>query len=285
MDISSRHHYIPRFLINQFTDEAGMLHVYDKEKQEFKSPKQSPKQIFYEWNRNTRDFHGIASDNFEKLYAEMDTLLSKGLLDILRRKEFTEDNFFPVMMLVSMIKWRIPANDAEFDKQKEKMRYEDLPIRVSIDADDNEKARGFEYLINSEVFKDSKRFILPMLPFYDDEKIKALLQYSYVNTNEHITSVIGDVPLIEREVDDRLELADFIFPLSNTDTLVFNTSGNHRILNRAFYYNKDLAIFHLSNRYVSCRDKVHLERLVELHQSIQQAGIADQITRQIFSFT
>ena len=50
---SKRHHYIPKFLIKEFTDEQGLLYIYDKIKDKFLTNKRSPKSIFFENDRNT----------------------------------------------------------------------------------------------------------------------------------------------------------------------------------------------------------------------------------------
>lgn len=58
-----RHHYVPKFLLEHFVDDGGMLHVFDKQHPErgvFKSP---PKNVFLE-----RDFNTTLDSNRERDY-------------------------------------------------------------------------------------------------------------------------------------------------------------------------------------------------------------------------
>jgi hypothetical protein len=50
---SSRHHYMPKFLIEGFKNTKGTLFVYDKKHNKIIDKGKSPKSIFYEWDRNT----------------------------------------------------------------------------------------------------------------------------------------------------------------------------------------------------------------------------------------
>lgn len=269
MNQSHRHHYVPQFILKEFADESGMLHVYDKQKKAVIKQKRSTKSIFFEHDRNTIEIGGQPSDNIEKLYAGLDTELSEGYTDLLRRKAFTEDNFFPVMMLFNLLKWRVPVNDAEFEKQNSALGYDELPIRILADGKDlMENPEAFRHLINSELFQTGKRFIFPVLPFYDDAQIRELLAKVYVHTNPSITSLIGDVPFIEHTPASSVKIGDFIFPLSNTDTLIFSHAGKGRVQSNLFYYQKDLAILHSAQRYVACRNEEHLKKAGELYEAV-----------------
>lgn len=50
---SNRHHYIPKFLINGFSNSEGTLYIYDKQKDEIKIKPRNPKSLFFEEGRNT----------------------------------------------------------------------------------------------------------------------------------------------------------------------------------------------------------------------------------------
>ena len=70
--LSKRHHYIPKFLIKNFSDSDEMLWVYNKTEKRIKKNRQSPKAIFFELGRNLFDVNGEQVDNIEKMYLEED---------------------------------------------------------------------------------------------------------------------------------------------------------------------------------------------------------------------
>lgn len=282
MTISRRHHYIPRFLIKNFADNNGFLHVYNKEDKRIIS-NQSPKAIFFEMNRNVLNIHGAETDNIEKIYAELDNKLALVLDRVLKTKILTPEDLTGILLLVTTTKWRVPSNDDEFNKIKEETTYEDLPIKITVKKDDGkDNEQAFNYIINSDIFKESKRFILPFLPFYKYENLEELHKYSFINTNDGIISLIGDCPLIESSNEDIHTIANFIFPLSNTDTFLYKKNTIGKISNRIFYTNKDLAVLHLSRKYVACKDKNHLENIVKIYQQIENDGNTEQIVPNLF---
>ena len=50
---SSRHHYIPQFLIKGFYNEKNKVFVYDIQKDEILPDTKSSKSVLFEWDRNT----------------------------------------------------------------------------------------------------------------------------------------------------------------------------------------------------------------------------------------
>ena len=73
MEQLSRHHYIPRFLIKNFSDNKNLLWIYNKERNRILKIQQSPKAIVFEWDRNLFDINGIPGDNIEKMYEMLTT--------------------------------------------------------------------------------------------------------------------------------------------------------------------------------------------------------------------
>ena len=59
-----RHHYVPKFLLEYFVDDAGMLHVFDKQRPERGVFKSSPKNAFLK-----RDFNTMLDSNRERDYS------------------------------------------------------------------------------------------------------------------------------------------------------------------------------------------------------------------------
>lgn len=123
---SSRHHYIPRFLIKNFTDEKNLLWVYNKKEKRILKTQQSPKAIFFEWDRNLFDINGKPGDNIEKMYGEVDNLLVRTLENILKTHNMTGRELTFMIYLVSLMKWRIPKVDVDARELVKDLLIEDL---------------------------------------------------------------------------------------------------------------------------------------------------------------
>ncbi|MCT4319208.1 Protein of unknown function [Chryseobacterium taichungense] len=290
MTLSKRHHYIPQFLIKRFADEDNMLYIYDKEKNAFAKARRSPKSVFFEMNRNTLYLDGVPDDGLEKLYAELDEMFSKDLQEITSSGTITEEALTSILFMASSMKWRLPANDNLFDAKDKEYPYEKLPVKITIKKDDGiDHIEAMEYLINSKFFKNTKRLIFPFLPFYEnlaisEEKLLRVQNNSYVNSNTNIISILGDVPLIESDINNLDDFGNFILPLGNNETFICTDSQEKNVKNIAFYLNKDLAMFHQAQKYVVCKDKEYLQKIIETYKHLQNQGQAEMINRYIFQF-
>lgn len=290
MQTSKRHHYIPQFIIKQFADSDGMLYLYDKETRRFAKRKQSTKSVFFEMNRNTADIGGFPSDNMEKLYADIDARFSKDLNEILTNDTISVESLSSILMMISLIKWRVPSQDIQFEKYDAERQLEDLPINIKVvNNDTSESTDALQHLINSELFSKTKRFIFPLLPFYEgqnisEEKILRVYTSSYVNSNHNIKSILGDVPLIEDSTSNIDNFGNFIFPLSTTHTFICSDSCNKKIKGIEFYLIKDLAIFHQSTRYVVCKDKEYLQHVIDAYNETLQRGKAQFLNEYVFKY-
>ncbi len=288
MTLSKRHHYIPQFLIKRFADESNMLYLYDKEKGAFAKAKRSSKSVFFEMNRNTLYFEGMPNDSMEKLYAELDEMFSKDLIKITRSGIITEETLTSILIMASSMKWRLPSNDSLFADKDKEYPYERLPVNIVIKKDDgSDHTEAMNHLLSSELFRHTKKLIFPFLPFYDnlnvsEEKLLRVHNNSYVNSNPNITSVLGDVPLIESDVNNLDDFGNFILPIGNNETFICNDSQRKNVQDITFYLFKDLAMFHQAQKYVVCKDKEHLEKIIETYAHFQSIGQIEMITRYIF---
>jgi hypothetical protein len=77
-------------------------------------------------------------------------------------------------------------------------------------------------------------------------------------------------------------LGDFIFPLSATDTLICKRGAQRYIPTRMFYIQKDLNIFHLSEKYVACNSREQLEKIATLYSQLEEAGKLELLNRSVF---
>ena len=290
MSISKRHHYIPQFLIKRFADTDKMLYLYDKEKSAFAKEKRSPKSVFFEMNRNTLEIEGIPNDNLEKLYAELDAKFAADLTAMAREGSITVERLTSLLLLVSSLKWRLPANDSLFEKEEQKHLYEYLPITITVkNKDGSDNTEAIRHLIGSDTFKQTKRIIFPFLPFYQGKnlspgKILQVHENSFINSNNRIISILGDAPLIEDSKSTIDNFGNFILPLGNAETFICTDSPLKKVNSVAFYASKDLAMFHNAQKYVVCSSKDHLVAIIETYKELERTRQTHHITEHIFKF-
>jgi hypothetical protein len=287
---SSRHHYIPQFLIKQFADEKGFLCVYDKVEERFLENR-SPKSIFFEWNRNTLEINGETSDNFEKLYADLDSLSSPALSRIVTTHTITEEDLMAMILLATTLKWRVPANDEKFNDLKNSMTYKDLPVKLRHQGKEFETdSEIYKEITSKEPFKSMMRVIFSTLPFYkgdkiDEDKLLDLAYNSFVHSShEEVISLLGDYPFIEKRNDNVHVLESFIFPLSTRETLIYKNGTTKSIKNQGFYILRDIATMHLANRFVACKSKEHLEFIIPLYKQGVREKHLDLVIEHVFDF-
>lgn len=117
---SSRHHYIPEFIIKGFTNQNGKVYIYDKSTDEIKSKAKSPRGIFFEWDRNTFDFGDNKSTIIEDgTYGKIDNFGGEAI-NILRtidlsKSDISIDSIHKLQIFILNLFWRIPSSDKLFD--------------------------------------------------------------------------------------------------------------------------------------------------------------------------
>jgi hypothetical protein len=117
MSISRRHHYIPEFFTKGFFNSDGVAYVYNKAKDTIRRIS-SPKQIFFEWNRNTTnttvDEDTEEIDIIEESYGPIDTGCSKIINSLLTyevSKELVLKHYPGIQFFILIQFCRIPKND------------------------------------------------------------------------------------------------------------------------------------------------------------------------------
>lgn len=285
MSKSSRHHYIPQFFIKNFTDEDGFLYVYNKIENRISNKKQSPKSIFFETDRNTVDFSGHKLDNLESLYSKLDNEISLAIKNVLSTKTITPEDLTSIALLACLLKWRVPKSDEAFNVIKDDLTQEDLAITITVkDKNTRVDKNALKHIENSDIFKETKRILLGILPFLNPSKLLIIHNNSFIQTNDFFPSVIGDCPVIEKENFDINKIEDFILPLSSTDTFIYKQDCKKEIKSILFFIQRDLAIINSSEKYVGCKNKEHLEKIVKIYNQTVAENAVSNIHKHIFTF-
>jgi len=280
---SSRHHYIPRFLIKNFADERKLLWVYNKKEKRILKTQQSPKSIFFEWDRNLFDVNGELVDNIEKMYGEVDNLLARTLESILTTHNMTGKELTLMIYLVSLMKWRIPKADTEARELAKDLLIEDLgiairPVDYNVEAD----PIALDSIYKMDITNETKRLLLSVQPLLNSVSLDEIHSNCFMTSYDKFPALLGDCPIIEKYETDFKTLGDFIFPLSSTDTLICKRGAKRYIPTKMFYIQKDLNIFHLSENYVACKSREQLEKIAFMYSQLEEIGNLDFFERGVF---
>jgi Protein of unknown function (DUF4238) len=285
MRVSSRHHYIPQFFIKNFADEEGYLFVYNKQENRVEHKKLSPKSIFFEVDRNTVNFTGQRLDALEKVYADLDNKFSSDLKTVLSTQILTPEAVTAISVLACILKWRVPGIDEKFNSLKGDLSQEYLNISITIkDGSEIADPKAIEHLENSDIFKETKRILLGILPFLNEKKLEEIYNSCFIHSTSVFPSVIGDCPVIEQANPDISTFENFILPISSSDTFIYKKGCKKQILNSLFFIQKDLAILNSSQKYIACKSREHLEKVVSIYSEIKSSNQVDKIEKYIFDY-
>jgi hypothetical protein len=284
MNISRKHHYIPKFLIKNFVDDEGMIFVYHKSTDTIK--KQSPKGIFYEIDRNTFEVAGEPSDRFEQLYGEFDNMMAKQITNVLRNGAFEPEELMTIVTLAQTLKWRVPGNDRAFEELKEKVSLKDLSVKiVAKDTDDNAIDENVILEIEkSELIQESKRLTFAIAPFLNDHSrlLELYNNSTILHLNNPLGALIGDMPMLEKSNTDYNSLDSFILPLSSSDTFIYRKEGKCTNVDKTFFFNRDLATLHKAEKHVACKNLEQLQKVVDSYKLIKMGKVEDSIIKGLF---
>lgn len=285
MSKSQRHHYIPRFFIKQFCDDDGLIYIFDKEKNKILKNRQSPKGSFFEDDRNTVDFSGQKLDNLELIYSALDNNLATDYLKVLKNETVTPEELTSITLLANLLKWRVPKSDKEFDEIKNDLSQTDLGVRIEIkDKSLNIDKKAIEHIENSDIFKETKRIMLSILPLTTPNKLLEIHNNSFLQMNPVYPALLGDNPIIMKNGTGINQINDFVFPLSSETTFIYKQNSKRNMNNPLFFFHRDLSIFKNSTKYVGCKSKEHLEKIIEMYNKLKNDGNLEQIEGYIFNY-
>lgn len=267
--LSSRHHYIPKFLINGFTNEDGLLYVYDKQKDEIIKKPRSSKSIFFENDRNTLEIHkGTKTSMLEDLfYKKIDDITSRiikqyqtgNLPDI---NLTTEDTGTFLFFLLSLF-WRIPKSDYAANN---------LMDRSTITADgvDIEALKADPAYRKINRAKLFKHHIDEMKKFGS----KGTKWANIHQIGDPIYLVIGDYPILFRNQSglfSEFNDTDILIAISS-DRIYSSTNEKINIFQSINFWRYNACIINQSVRYVACGNLKALEYSILFYKTLKDSG-------------
>ena len=269
---SSRHHYIPQFLIEGFTNENGVVYVYDKKRNKILNKPKSPKAIFFETDRNSINLPENEQSSIieDVLFQEVDNVGSKIVKYFqnteLSKVEFNYDNSAHFLFFLITLFWRIPLTDFTTNELIEQAN------KSTISKDDI----------------DIKKVLRPGIILHTINEIKNSSNSGKKFYNLHQTSekilVLGDNPLLYRKKTDKFSefgKEDFLVALTS-NRIYSSTKESLGILPTYNAVKYNVSVINQSLRYVCCGNLDFLQRSVKLYNEYKKNGLTYNLAESTF---
>lgn len=282
MGQSQRHHYIPQFLIKNFSNDKSKLYVYYKEKEEIKET--VPKSIFFDWNRNTLPFvDGRMNDKMESIYSFLDTLMAVPINQVISELKTDSQSLRYIILLAALMKWRVPNSDEMFNKIKDKISFEEFGLKLSPICNQEEAdPQIISESMNLESFNEMKRILMPALLFADQAYYEEVQKGCFLVCNGG-PNLLGDCGYIEDRTTDHRQLGNMLMSISSDCTFVYKP-GKRQIKEedkQIFCSIKNLIVFRTSQKYVACGSKEELTKYINLAKQTEKYSTED-LMKQVF---
>lgn len=274
---SSRHHYIPQFLLNGFVNSNGNLYVFDKQKDRILNKSSSPKSIFFERDRNTVEITETIDSSIieDVLYSKIDSQSSKVVKyfqqESLEKINFEVENTAHFEFFLIDLFWRIPKTD---------FAVEDLMNRSEITS----KGVDPEVLRNDPTYRKLQR--AGLFKHHIDEMVKSGNKVSKsvnVHQSNSTAYVIGDYPLLFRKTPhlfSEFGEVDFLIAISSERLYSSTIKPLKTTGKNSYMYNA--AIIEQSTRYIACADKDELSKSIEFYNELKKQGLIFSATELAF---
>ena len=272
--VSTRHHYIPRYLIDGFCNSEGLVFIYDKEEDKIKKNPRPPKSIFFENDRNNI----VLPDNTESsileetLYRDIDNVGSE-IVKYFQNTELdkiaiTDDNYAQFLYFLVTLFWRIPKTD---DAVRELVK----EAKIEIKGIDAEVLRSDEAFVKSQRAKIISHTLKEMMS--DSKPISKMINIHKIPDD---LLVIGDNPLLFK--NENYEFKNFgreDFLIALTSNRLFVSSKNKEIILNNFNgiaYNN--AVINQSVRFVCSGNLDFLTKTVKTYRETIKRGLNLNLT-------
>lgn len=285
---SKKHHYLPRFYLNGFTDNQNEFYVFDKVKEKIRKSK--PDNSFYEKYRNTA--YGkdrVAKTNIlEDMYARYDNRASMVFKEVRNSKlndpVLTPHNLTILRLFIINLFWRIPSHDKLLDFLIDTNSFKELGFEFVNKSNEGSVGKDFEEdLKKIEAWRKMYRVIVPHLSSRKEFQ-KANYENWKLMYRPQEYNITGDNPIVMYSFKDFSSLnEELLFPISKNITLCNTKKKIPSSLPPKFNLLTDVLILLNSKRFVCCLDKTYLELIVnKFYSKAKGKGIERHILDGIF---
>ncbi len=289
-----KHHYLPRYYLNGFTDKNNLFYVYDKREDRILPKPLTPSAVFFENNLNTiTSPNGETSDFLEGLYTDIENTTRDSLKSIRQSnpkcsiKLLDKMNFFSFLLFLH---WRLPSNIKYVEKLSKSFFLEgndfsffQLKSKCGEEVPDEVKAA----IKDSLAFKKTAKLVIPFAPFYKNNWVDKLMNWRFSYTGDGQTwHLVGDNPIVTRGTNDHDPidcLNEFIFPVSGNILLISVNDLTQKELPPKFTVEFNVAIIKRARRFVACQRLDFLKSLIGYYKMHAGAKKENIIINEMFS--
>ncbi len=232
----------------------------------------SPKQIFFEWNRNTFRAKNELTDFVEKLYGNCENKFApvyKRFTQNIDDREFNLTDLFHVIHYIGILHASLPVRDSEIEELIKNSKKEDFFLNiintetgeVSVNADDS-----FEKFKSEPAFIQSVKIMKAIADFMKNETYLTTDNWkSYSSSGNGSFHLISDNPVILRDKDVKsIYDSELIFQLSKSTSIVHTKGKSIKAISGEDKVMTDMLIFLQSDKYVAGPDFNYLETIANL---------------------
>jgi len=278
--ISKRHHYIPKFLIKEFSDEQGLLYIYDKTKDKFLDNKRSPKSIFFENDRNTIVYDeskktSLIEDDF---FMNLDNISAKTITTLQKEKNNKEllnvDNLALLDFFIINLFWRLPLTDFAV---KELIQRAEIKS-TGIEPDEIKNDSGWNKMLRIGLYKET-------IEQMKNSPTKRKEYCARMTEFEKDLFVIGDYPfLFKNHLGKFTDLVedDYLIALSSK-RIISSSSNKLTSFNVNMFLNYNAAIIDQSKQYIASNDLKVLKGSVEFYKKAKNENLLYFSKKKLFT--
>ncbi len=275
---SSRHHYIPKFLIDGFKNSSGLLYIYDKIQDKILKNPRPPKAIFFEEDRNTIELtESIESSIIEDfIFKLIDNDTSK-VVNLYQNEEldkikFTHDDNSTFLLFLITLYWRIPYTDYAANDVIDNAQFSATGIDPKL-LQNNQAIRKVQ---RAGLFR---HHLNEMINFGKKGK-----KWVNIHQSGNEIYVIGDNPLLFKKPQKQFsEFNEIDFLIALTSTRIYSSTNNkleNFNIHNSMLYN--VSIINQSIRYIGCSNLETLKESVRIYTELKNKGLYQLIIEKTF---
>ncbi|MPR32663.1 DUF4238 domain-containing protein [Salmonirosea aquatica] len=285
-NLSERHHYIPKFYAKGFLDEDKKFYVYDKYKDEVKKKKTSPKEIFYEWNRNTISSRSGSIDLIEDYYGFLDSDCAEVIRNLREKPNEdgiqTDETIALLRFFIISLFWRVPKSDfAAIDYfSRAKTTFIDTETGEIVDKTELEKK-----------IKSDPNYLKFLRPNFSLEIIKNVAISNKSSSTSQLFGfnkdifLTGDYPILFRKMPsqvDELLNGDYILPISSKRIYRITKKKIEMTFSLENAIDFNALLIEQSKFYVCGPDRDFLEKCIRYWKAVKSNGILWNLPNSLF---
>ncbi len=291
---SKKHHYLPVFYLNGFSDRKQLIHVYDKLENDF-LPLANPKSKFYENNLNNFIFDNQIKFTYEEtFYTPLDTKCSSIFNKIRnftvdKNSDLNNSERFDLLWFITHLYWRSPYSNSSVEEIVKNDGFSNKYFHIK-NAETGEILTDDEIPeIIKSVLADKQtqkifKVIYPLLDSNINEIIELLDKWHLFNLNDtHQGLITGDMPIITLNENFSLNqiFKRIIFPISKYRLLIINENVP-KFFETTLLHTINACIFHQAKRFVCSDDKELLNAVISDYKQLQNFGLRDNIVEILY---